>query len=306
MVRLVTLMGAALLCGVSTSALTQEAWPPPGVVRLGPGVTQPRLLSRVDPKYTELGVRGRIQGTVTIEFVIELDGTVGPTRVTQSLDAPSGLDDAAVAALKQWRFTVATQDGLPVRALASAVLEFRLHREPPRLSLPPGFVDAGTLPDGWRSTEVPLGPVAVTLPHPPEWLTFPSQPPTVSIVGAPSGQRSCGVFQAMPVPSHFTLPLPQDRVEELARLMARQFGTKAGIRSSGQARVASQSWLWLELDLHDDARGWSFATTTNSQLVQVLCTVMTPRLRQTEQERDQAVNGAAVEFSAILAHLRIR
>lgn len=306
MVRLVTLVGAALLCGVSTTALTQEAWPPPGVVRLGPGVTQPRLLSRVDPKYTELGIRGRIQGTVTIEFVIELDGSVGPTRITQSLDAPSGLDDAAVAALKQWRFTVATQNGLPVRALASAVLEFRLRTEPPRFALPSGFVDAGTLPEDWTTTEVSLASVIITLPHPPQWMTLPSRPPTERIVGAPSGERSCGVFPAMPAPPQLSLPLPQERVEAFSQFMARQFGTKASIRSSGQAQVASQPWLWLELDLNDDARGWSFATTARGQLVQLLCTVMTPRLRQTEHERDQAVNGAAVEFSAILAHLRIR
>lgn len=106
MVRLGAILVAVALFVASGTTRAQETWPPPGVVRLGPGVTTPRLLSQVDPKYTEAGVRGKIQGTVTVEFVIELDGSVGATKIVQSLDAASGLDEAAIAALKQWRFGV--------------------------------------------------------------------------------------------------------------------------------------------------------------------------------------------------------
>jgi protein TonB len=306
MVRLGAILMAVALFVASGTTRAQETWPPPGVVRLGPGVTAPRLLSQVDPKYTEAGVRGKIQGTVTVEFIIELDGSVGATKIVQSLDAASGLDEAAIAALKQWRFTVAIKDGVPVRALASAVLEFRLRTEPPPMTMPPGFVAAGALPDDWTTTDVPLGPVSVALPHPPQWMPIPSQPPTVKIVGAATGQRSCGVFQAMPAPPQLSLPLPPDRVTGFSGFMSRQLGPRASIRSAGQVRTAAHPWLWLELDLNDDARGWSFATTANGHLVQLLCTVMTPRLQQTEQERNLAIAGAAVEFSAILTHLRIR
>ncbi len=60
----------------------------PGIARAAdPGVTPPRLSSAVHPRYTDEARRAGIQGNVTIECVVERDGTVGAARIVRSLDA---------------------------------------------------------------------------------------------------------------------------------------------------------------------------------------------------------------------------
>ena len=50
---------------------------------------------------------------------------VGGVRVTRSLTPD--LDQAAIAAAKQWEFVPAKRDGKPVAVRVPLILEFRLH-----------------------------------------------------------------------------------------------------------------------------------------------------------------------------------
>lgn len=99
----------------------------PGVLRAGAGVTYPRIKQQVNPKYTPLAMRVKLMGTVELDAVVRTDGTVGEVQVTKSLDAVFGLDDAAIQALKAWRFEPATRKGQPVEVVVGVQLEFRLH-----------------------------------------------------------------------------------------------------------------------------------------------------------------------------------
>ena len=92
-----------------------------------PGLTIPNAIDRPHPKYTADAMRAKIQGTVHVEAVIQPDGTVGRARVVKSLDQAFGLDDQALLAAEQWRFTPATLYGQPVATVATLVLEFKLH-----------------------------------------------------------------------------------------------------------------------------------------------------------------------------------
>lgn len=92
-----------------------------------PGLVQPVVKSAPLPKYTAKGLKAKIQGTVTIEAVIQADGTVGDTRIVQSLDKTYGLDEAALAAVKEWTFEPGTLDRKPVPVLVTVTTEFRLH-----------------------------------------------------------------------------------------------------------------------------------------------------------------------------------
>jgi len=95
-----------------------------GPYRPGSGIEPPRLLHEVKAEYTEDARRRGITGDVELEIVIRRDGSVGDVRVQQGLGA--GLDERAIAAVKQWRFAPATRKGVPVDVLVEVAVEFTL------------------------------------------------------------------------------------------------------------------------------------------------------------------------------------
>ncbi|HLG54269.1 MAG TPA: energy transducer TonB [Vicinamibacterales bacterium] len=94
-----------------------------GAHRLGSGVVPPTLLQQVKPKYTAEALRQRIQGTVALEVVVSRDGIPLAIRVTRSLD-PGGLDQEAIAAAREWRFTPGRIGDVPVDVLVTILLDF--------------------------------------------------------------------------------------------------------------------------------------------------------------------------------------
>jgi TonB family protein len=87
-----------------------EAPPAPvqtGPVRVAPG-QGPGLIKRVEPKYPPIAQAARMQGTVVLDAVIHKDGTVGDIKVLRS--ANQLFDQAAIDALKQWRYTAGPYD----------------------------------------------------------------------------------------------------------------------------------------------------------------------------------------------------
>jgi protein TonB len=78
----------------------------------------------VKPDYTEDARRRGIEGDVVMEIVVRHDGTVGDVRVLQGLG--SGLDQRAIAAVRQWRFTPARRRGAAVDVLVEVAMEFKL------------------------------------------------------------------------------------------------------------------------------------------------------------------------------------
>jgi protein TonB len=80
----------------------------------------------VPPVYTTAGLRARIAGSVLVDAVVLADGRVGQVRVARSLDKPTGLDDQALGAAREWTFTPGTLDGEPVSMIVSIVLTFSL------------------------------------------------------------------------------------------------------------------------------------------------------------------------------------
>lgn len=95
-----------------------------GPYRPGSGVAPPELLREVRPDYTEDARRRGIEGDVVLEIVVRRDGTVGDVRIVERLDA--GLDQRAVAAVRQWRFAPARLRGTPVDVEVEVAVEFKL------------------------------------------------------------------------------------------------------------------------------------------------------------------------------------
>jgi protein TonB len=95
-----------------------------GPYRPGSGIEPPRLLHEVKAEYTEDARRRGITGDVELEIVVRHDGSVGDVHVLQGLG--SGLDERAIAAVKQWRFDPARRKGVPVDVLVEVAVEFTL------------------------------------------------------------------------------------------------------------------------------------------------------------------------------------
>ncbi len=95
-----------------------------GPYRPGSGVEPPGLLHEVAPSYTEQARRAGLEGEVLLEIVVGPDGEVSDIRVVRRLGG--GLDDRAVAAVRQWRFSPARRLGAPVAVIVEVAVEFTL------------------------------------------------------------------------------------------------------------------------------------------------------------------------------------
>lgn len=95
-----------------------------GPFRPGSGIEPPRLLREVKADYTDDARRRGITGDVVLEIVVRRDGSVGEVTILQGLGA--GLDQRAVAAVRQWRFSPARRRGEPVDVVVEVAVEFTL------------------------------------------------------------------------------------------------------------------------------------------------------------------------------------
>lgn len=284
------ILAAWLALQQAPATAAPAVWPPPGVLTVREVDTRPEVVSRVQPRYTEQGMRRRLQGYVTIEFVVEADGTVGATRIVASLDAESGMDTAAVESVKQWRFTPATKAGVPVRVMASAMVTFALNDLPPPIRLPAGFDGSTDDPAGWSRSEVTAGGVRMQFAYPDTWHIR-SLPSLVAMVSSPKGELSAGIYPPAIGSKPIPFPLPVAELVRFSETMRIQFakGNQAEVIGVGQAPLGPANWLWLELDLGDRAPTWHFTTSVGTHRVTMACTLITPTLRMTEGERDAEI-----------------
>jgi TonB family protein len=111
-----------------------------GAYRVGGGVEPPKVLYSPDPIYSEEARQAQYQGTVVLWLVVDENGLPMNIRVQRSLGM--GLDEAAIAAVKQWKFGPATKNGQPVRVMINVEVNFRLFQllpNPESNRQPPSF-----------------------------------------------------------------------------------------------------------------------------------------------------------------------
>jgi TonB family protein len=96
----------------------------PGAVQAGSGVVPPQLLQKTEPEYSEEARLAGLEGAVSLTGTITEQGVPRDMRVTGSLGF--GLDEKALAAIQQWRFTPGTRQGQPVPVVMTVTVDFRL------------------------------------------------------------------------------------------------------------------------------------------------------------------------------------
>jgi TonB family protein len=103
------------------TAMSDPPRPPPDnqVLKVGGGVTPPKLLYGPDAQWTE-----PVQGVVELSAIVLPNGTTSSVQVTKSLRPD--LDAKAVEAVGHWRFRPATKDGKAVAVLFRVEVSFRV------------------------------------------------------------------------------------------------------------------------------------------------------------------------------------
>ncbi len=76
------------------------------------GVPAPKRTKLVQPVYPPEALAQGIRGIVILEIVLDKQGKVESTTVVRSVP---GLDEAAIAAARQWEYTPTKVDGKPER-----------------------------------------------------------------------------------------------------------------------------------------------------------------------------------------------
>jgi TonB family protein len=96
----------------------------PDALPVGGDVLPPVKVYAPSPPYTEDARKGRVQGIVILEAIIDVMGRVDRVEVLKGL--PFGLTESAVEAAAAWTFEPATRNGVPVPVFFNLTIRFSL------------------------------------------------------------------------------------------------------------------------------------------------------------------------------------
>ena len=82
-----------------------------------------RIIHQVMPEYPELPRQARVQGTVVLDTVVSVEGTVTQMKF---VGGPEPLSQAAMDAVRWWRYEPYFVDGQPAAVETTVAVDFRL------------------------------------------------------------------------------------------------------------------------------------------------------------------------------------
>jgi len=91
---------------------------------VGGNVKPPKLIHYVNPEFSKEARKAKLSGDVEIHLVVDEDGN--PTHVQVAKSLGMGLDEKAVEAVRQYKFSPATLDGKPVKVEIYIDVKFSL------------------------------------------------------------------------------------------------------------------------------------------------------------------------------------
>jgi protein TonB len=109
--------------GGVVGGLPAEPPPAPQVVRVGGMVAAPKLLKRVEPIYPELAIASRAAATIILEAQVDVHGAVKTVRVLRGHPL---FDEAALTAVRQWRYKPLLLNGQPTEFILTVTVLFNI------------------------------------------------------------------------------------------------------------------------------------------------------------------------------------
>jgi len=98
--------------------------PPQAPVRLHSGIRAPQRIVNVTPVYPIVARNAHVEGVVIIEATIDERGNVVRTQLLRSIPL---LDDAAMTAVRQWKFSPTLLNGVAVPIVMTVTVNFMLN-----------------------------------------------------------------------------------------------------------------------------------------------------------------------------------
>ena len=111
------------LPGIAPAPVTREEPKPAAPLRVGGMITPPKRVTYVPPSYPKIAEIARVEGTVTLEAIIDETGRVTNLKVIGSIPL---LDDAAKEAVSRWRYSPVTLNGEKVPVIMTVRVTFTL------------------------------------------------------------------------------------------------------------------------------------------------------------------------------------
>ncbi|MGW8181722.1 MAG: energy transducer TonB, partial [bacterium] len=92
-------------------------------IRVGGNVQSSKLIRRVEPQYPELAKRARVAGIVLLQVTVDETGSVAEVNIIRGHPL---LNQAAVDAVKQWKYSPTLLNDEPVPVIATVTVNFVL------------------------------------------------------------------------------------------------------------------------------------------------------------------------------------
>jgi TonB family protein len=102
---------------------------------------RPEIIKKVNPVYPEEAVQKRIEGLVVIEASTDEQGDVVSAKVMPSKNPQPLLEEAALAAIRQWKYKPFLNDGKAVGVTFSVTMNFALHKDKEAVLAPGASTD---------------------------------------------------------------------------------------------------------------------------------------------------------------------
>jgi protein TonB len=108
---------------LGTNVLAGTALAPPSPVRAGGQLQEPTLISSSAPIYPSLARATKVEGVVVLDVLVDATGKVADVKV---ISGPASLRQAAIDAMRQWKYQPARLNGQPIAIHTNVNINFSL------------------------------------------------------------------------------------------------------------------------------------------------------------------------------------
>jgi len=116
--------------GGIVGGLPAEPVQPTRVVRVGGMIVAPKLAHKVDPVYPALAAQARVSAILILEAQVDTRGYVKEVHVLRGQPL---FNDAALEAVRQWRYQPLLLNGTPTEFILTVTLVFNIRNAEPAL-----------------------------------------------------------------------------------------------------------------------------------------------------------------------------